>query len=614
LPGRQTARIIAGMRRLKTALLLLCAAPAGAQPFASLKTAAVPPVPNLERYVRDRGVLIALGKALFWDMQVGSDGRTACATCHFHAGSDHRSRNQLSNPGGIFEPNHQQAWEDFPFRVFVDGDNNRSPVVRDSSQRTGSAGMFARIFAGLTSSGAEQGTDASDATAFRAANLNLRQVTTRNAPSVINAAFHVRSFRDGRASDIFNGRTPFGDSDPRPNAVGVVNGRLVPELVRLTNSSLASQATAPPVNSVEMSYEGRTWLDVGRKLLPARPLANQDVAADDSVLGAFTDSCCQGLAPPLTYLSLVQTAFQPAYWDSSQLVDGQFTVAEFNFSVFFAMAIQAYESTLIADDSRFDRFLDGSAGSLTPQELSGFEVFMTKAFCQFCHSGPELTNATFTFAVRFGPVYQSLAGKPASPENVIGDTGFFQTGVRSAGDDPGLDAKDDFGVPISIAARNSDAPLGIAGAFKIPGLRNVEFTGPYFHNGGMASLEQVVDFYARGGDFPDAAFLPVEISPVPLTARDRAELVSFLKSLSDERVRFERAPFDHPGLCVPVGYPDAPAPDPAFPRSAVDRWAAIPAVGRAGNSVPLQTFEELLKGIGTDGSRAHTLTEPCSFP
>ena len=46
----------------------------------------------------DQNALVVLGKALFWDMQSGSDGRTACATCHFHAGADHRVQNQLSGP------------------------------------------------------------------------------------------------------------------------------------------------------------------------------------------------------------------------------------------------------------------------------------------------------------------------------------------------------------------------------------------------------------------------------------------------------------------------------------------------------------------------------------
>ncbi|MHC5828507.1 MAG: cytochrome c peroxidase, partial [Nostoc sp.] len=67
-------------------------------PLASLKTVSVPEPDNLGDFVKDKVAAIKLGKALFWDMQVGSDGKTSCATCHFHAGADSRSKNQIS-PG-----------------------------------------------------------------------------------------------------------------------------------------------------------------------------------------------------------------------------------------------------------------------------------------------------------------------------------------------------------------------------------------------------------------------------------------------------------------------------------------------------------------------------------
>ena len=70
--------------------------PGGGAPLRSLKTVAVPAVPGLAQYVRDEKALVVLGKALFWDMQAGSDGKTACASCHFHAGGDHRVQNQLA--------------------------------------------------------------------------------------------------------------------------------------------------------------------------------------------------------------------------------------------------------------------------------------------------------------------------------------------------------------------------------------------------------------------------------------------------------------------------------------------------------------------------------------
>jgi hypothetical protein len=83
-------------------------------------------------------------------------------------------------------------------------------------------------------------------------------------------------------------------------------------------------------------------------------------------------------------------------------------------------------------------------------------------------------------------------------------------------------------------------------------------------------------------------------------------------------VRFQRAPFDHPSLCVPVGHEESAAgtlvkdtTDGRFASSALDRWALIPAVGRAGAAAPLQTFDELLRGIGNDGTRANALTQAC---
>src|SRR5262245_58013786 len=99
-------------QRLAAFLILMCA-PTFAQrgggggggrgnpPLVSLKTVSVPQPTSLDQYIQDQNALLMLGKALFWDMQVGSDGRTACASCHFHAGADHRLVNQLSGPAAV---------------------------------------------------------------------------------------------------------------------------------------------------------------------------------------------------------------------------------------------------------------------------------------------------------------------------------------------------------------------------------------------------------------------------------------------------------------------------------------------------------------------------------
>ena len=588
------------MGRSFLCVLLSFSIPAFSQALGSLKTIAVPIPTNLDKYVRDPGALLVLGKALFWDMQLGSDGRTACASCHFHAGADHRAQNQLSDPHGPFSPNYTLTLDDFPFRLFSDTADNRSPLLRDSGRRGGSAGVFRRIFSDLAADGlSEVDADAPDIAGFSAGGFNVRQVTPRNTPTVVNAVFFVRNLWDGRASDIFTGATPFGDSDWRANAIAVRNGQLVRELVRIDNASLASQAVGPPVNSLEMSSEGRTWPKLGKRMLASRPLALQKVDPDDSVLGRHASPDGPGLLENCTYLGLVQAAFRPEYWQFPGVAD--------NFPLFFALAVQAYEATLVSDDSRLDRFFEGDAAALTDQEQLGLRLFRSRGECTDCHLGPELTAASFTSIAIRGRVQRSRTG-------FLLDTGFFHTGVRPSNDDAGLDGRDDFGQPFSLAAaQNPEGRLGISGAFKTPGLRNVEFTGPYFHNGGQATLEQVVEFYNRGGDFPDAPNLSPDVRRLNLNAEERAALVAFLKALSDDRVRFERAPFDHPELCVPVGHDLQPGSERHL-LSALDRWAAIPAIGRRGNAAPLQTFEELLQGIGNDGSRTHTLRDACTVP
>jgi cytochrome c peroxidase len=602
----------------------------------SLKNVALPQFTNASKYVKDQNALVILGKAFFWDMQTGSDGRQACATCHFHGGADHRIQNQIDNTVAPFAVNQILSSGEFPFHLLVNVNDNRSAVVRDRADVTGSQGMFRRMFVDIVpESAAESGSDAADRPTFTIAGRNVRQVTTRNAPTVINAVFNFRNFWDGRASNIFSGLTPFGAADPGMNALVVNNGQLAAELVRVENSSLASQAVGPPANDQEMAYSGRTWPKLGKKMLSLSPLAKQRVAPDDSVLGALASLAGPGLLPQYTYLSLVQNAFQPAYWNSDQLVDAsgnliagrktpaantnEFTQAEFNFALIWGLAIQAYEATLVSDNSRFDQFAEGNTQALTAQEQVGMNIFRRNGGCDNCHAGAEFTAASFSSIARLGVVQGRGPNGPVGP-----DTGFFRTGVRPVADDVGLGGVDVFGNPLSIAAQQSGGVQPpVNGLFMTPSLRNVEVTGPYFHDGGQATLEQVVDFYSRGGDFPGPGPAPggpgggpgpgPGIRRLNLSPDDRAALTAFLKSLSDDRVRFEQAPFDHPELCVPIGGDMTQmSSDPRFPLSVVDKWAGIPRVGMNGNMVPLQTFDELLQGIGTDGSRAHTLTDACA--
>ena len=298
---------------LTTSLLLtLTAAPAIAQfleapspPPPSLKDQALPVVvetisglPLVDEataagkngFIRNQLAAIRLGKALFWDTQVGSQ-KVACATCHYHAGADARERNQLS-PGllggnGLFDatatggggPNYKLTEADFPFHQLSDPADRNSAVLFDSDDVSSSQGTFSQIFNDIKlGSGTDDYTPVDDPDGFEVHSKNVRRVEPRNTPTVINAAFNHRNFWDGRANNLFNGVDSFGQRSAGAGIYEVQNDDSVSKIsVAFENSSLASQAVLPPVSNKEMSCEGRTFVKIGKKMLRLKVLANQRV-------------------------------------------------------------------------------------------------------------------------------------------------------------------------------------------------------------------------------------------------------------------------------------------------------------------------------------------------
>lgn len=482
----------------------------------SLKTVPVPEPDNLFDFIKDKAAAIRLGKALFWDQQVGGDGVMSCAGCHFHAGADSRTKNQL-NPGanGIFDVASLDSTlspVDFPF-------------TSDEDDIAGSQGVESRQFDGIVVGSAVDDNTPTPHPIF----VTKRQVTGRNAPNVINAIFNEDNFWDGRAKNTFNGVNGAGDEDQNARVLEVQpNGSVVQVQISIEDASLASQAVGPPNNAVEMSWDGRTFPELGRKLINngLTPLAQQFVALGDSVLGGLLSNFpAQGL--DTSYNQMIEDAFLEKWWDSSAIVNG-FTVKENNFSLFWGLAVQLYVATLVSDETPFDQFAEGDDSALTQQQQDGLDVFLNEGRCIACHNGAEFTAA--------------------SSQNGNNGKAFTNTGVRPVSEDPGRED----------------------GEFKTPGLRNVELTGPYFHTGNKSTLRQVIDFYDQGGDFPNEE-TNSQIRPLELTEAEKVALVDFLLALSDERVRFERAPFDHPSLDVPNG-------------------PSLSAVGASGSLVALGTF------------------------
>jgi len=162
-----------------------------------------------------------------------------------------------------------------------------------------------------------------------------------------------------------------------------------------------------------------------------------------------------------------------------------------------ARALASYVRSIRSGDAQFDRFMDGVHDALTPDAQLGLEIFRGKGNCTLCHNGPNFT-----------------------------DEKFHNTGVAWNGTiflDPGRGA---------ITGLDRDL-----GAFKTPTLREVGRTPPYMHDGGLATLEDVIAFYDAGGR-PNPHLDP-EIRPLRLNAAEKLALAAFLRMLSGSTQGFD---------------------------------------------------------------------------
>ena len=383
---------------------------------------------NENDYIRNRTVATALGKALFWDMQVGSDGVQSCGTCHFNGtGTDTRTKNQI-NPnhlGGdttfdLMQPNERDlVASDFPLHKVTNPEVAGDPActtplvgnvdaafaaqatlldplaaqnpnaayynpvagnftVCDAANAAGdvndvvsSMGVVFSPFSDIAPIGQFQ--PAANGVAAVAPDLRtpgaadpipgfqgIRRVEPRNTPTMQAAAFNFDNFWDGRARHDFNGGSVFGAADPQAhvfacasvnpagNACQNPNANFVPTRQIIRFASVASLATGPGLSEFEMSFIGRNWAKIGKKLLQATaataglspasivgavtPLANQLVDPTDSVLGLYSNqggAACGALpavdrspgtpAPGkpglcISYPGLIRRAFYPALW------------------------------------------------------------------------------------------------------------------------------------------------------------------------------------------------------------------------------------------------------------------------------------------------------------
>ena len=156
-----------------------------------------------------------------------------------------------------------------------------------------------------------------------------------------------------------------------------------------------------------------------------------------------------------------------------------------------AQAIAAFERTVLSGNSPFDRFEAGDTTALSPAAQRGLALFRGKTNCFRCHAGFNFTDES----------YRNIGVGMDQPKP---DLGRFE-----------------------VTGREEDR-----GAFKTSTLRDIALTAPYLHDGSAQTLEDVVEFYDRGG-IKNPQLAP-EIKPLGLTAQEKADLVEFMKALTGE--------------------------------------------------------------------------------
>ncbi len=187
-------------------------------------------------------------------------------------------------------------------------------------------------------------------------------------------------------------------------------------------------------------------------------------------------------------------------------------------------AIAAFERTVVAGDSPFDRYLfGGDKGAMSPAAIRGLEIYRVKGRCQDCHTIGQ-TESTFTDNKfhNLGVGFKRIEGKfmPIA-------TAFRK--AKEAGknvDESVLTSQEASELGrFSVTLKPADI-----GAFKTPTLRNVAVTAPYMHDGSLKTLEEVVDLYDKGGE--KNPLLDSGIRQLNLTPQEKADLVEFMKALT----------------------------------------------------------------------------------
>lgn len=197
------------------------------------------------------------------------------------------------------------------------------------------------------------------------------------------------------------------------------------------------------------------------------------------------------------------------------------------------MAIAAFERTLVskAEQVPFDRYARGDQSALSPEAKRGRALFQGQAGCIQCHNGPLLSDESYhNLGVPKNPAFENTPLRQITLRYQHVIRGVPEKLYRSADNDLGL---------YYTTKQEADR-----GKFRTPSLRELRYTAPYMHNGVFGTLEEVIEFYNRGGgNDPNKSPL---VRPLGLSEQEKKDLLAFLLSLSSDQLLIVEPP-DLPG-------------------------------------------------------------------
>ena len=196
----------------------------------------------------------------------------------------------------------------------------------------------------------------------------------------------------------------------------------------------------------------------------------------------------------------------------------------------YGKAMEAYLRKLVSRDAPFDRYVAGDSGAINGAAKDGLKLFLGKAGCVNCHNSPLLSDDDFHVI----GLHIDTTLSPHADPNEIGRA-FNQSLICDpsvAGGDFSVNGhfSDNPSTPRDGSFCGQQIPVGL---WRTKGLRQVAETAPYFRDGQAATLDDVIEFYDRGGD-PVGTYLggPKEIRPLHLSNQEKSHLKEFLKTLT----------------------------------------------------------------------------------